>query len=121
MALNAARLVVMTRIHRCLNELVFLVAPMALREIARPRKKSERPHRPISPAMLHPRAGGRVAGAAEFSGPILAAMADRAAIVEQRMQGCRANVQIELRMRAPRIERVVGRILNPLELRDSLL
>ena len=71
--------------------------------------------------MLHPRADRRVAGAAELGGSVLAAMANRASVLEDGMGRSRADEQIEFRMRAPRVERVVGRILNPFELRDPLL
>src|SRR3954451_8103635 len=71
--------------------------------------------------MLHPRTGRRVTGAAEFRGAVLAAVTDGATVFEQRVYGGRADVEIEFRMCAPRVQRVVGIVLNSLELRDAFL
>src|ERR1700692_1154994 len=116
MALDAAGLVVVPRVHRSLDELVLFVAPMPLFEVTRKREEAGTQPGALLPSMLHPRAGRRVTGAAEFGGTVLAAMTDGTSVLEERMCRGRADVQIELRMRAPRVEDVIRRILNPLEL-----
>src|SRR5947209_1454942 len=120
MALDAARFVIVARVHRRFNELVFFVAPMALRKIARQREESGGERRPFRPSMFHLRAGWRMTGAAEFGGAVLAAMTDRAAVFEQRMRRRRTDIQVEFRMRAPRVQDVIGTVLNSFQLRDSL-
>src|SRR5947208_2556114 len=73
------------------------------------------------PAPLHLRIGRDVAGAAEFGGAVLSLVARGATELQQWMGRRRADEGIEPRMRAPRIERVVRRILDALQLRDAIL
>ncbi len=61
-----------------------------------------------------------MAGAAEFGGPILAAVANSASVFEKRVHGRRTDEEIELRMGTPRVDDVAGSILNPLELGDAV-
>src|SRR5438552_17911093 len=61
-----------------------------------------------------------MAGAAKLGRAILSAMAAGASELEQRMNGRRSDERVEPGMRAPWIERVERRILNPLQLRNLL-
>ena len=60
-------------------------------------------------------------GAAELRGPVHAAVARGAAELEERVRRRRADEGLELRVRAPRVERVELRLLDALELGDALL
>src|SRR3989442_8887303 len=48
----------------------------------------------------------------DLGSAVLAAMTNGASVLQERVHGRRADIQVELRMRTPRIERIAGSILD---------
>src|SRR5437868_4905392 len=118
MTFQASRLIKLPRIHRRLVERIFFPRPMALNVIPRARNQTELR---LGPAVLHLRVRRDVPRAAELRGAILPAMTSRASVIQQRMGRRRADERVQLRVRPPRVERVLRSVGNSLELLDPRL